>query len=59
MLLRAYLVATTLLLLLGARRRRLSAGEVSLVYYTMGPRRLEARQTGTGARVPLAEPRGL
>jgi pimeloyl-ACP methyl ester carboxylesterase len=40
MLLRLYLVATTLLLLLlGARRHRLSAGEVSLVYYTMGPRK--------------------
>jgi pimeloyl-ACP methyl ester carboxylesterase len=38
MLLRLYMVMTTLYLLAtGARRRRLRDGEVSLVYYRIGP----------------------
>jgi non-heme chloroperoxidase len=47
MLLRLYLVATSLFLaLLGARRRRLDREAISLVYYGMGPRRARRSRGG-------------
>ena len=65
MLLKLYMVATTLYLLAtGARRRRLRDGEVTLVYYRIGPlpwhrARQRRRQPGAAAAEPWLLLHGL